>query len=156
MEENVFYEYLESIKKILNDAKQIYLKLFLPSKEIHTLQILISIFTAYDSCKEKKIVKNMRNLFSKIIDNITSENNFIISKDYNSVQNNFNELLSFLEQIFNKGEKEYSFLLNNLFFSRYNKVLDDKYRKILVDAYFNNITDIQLKYIIPILKKLII
>ena len=46
MEENVFYEYLESIKKILNDAKQIYLKLFLPSKEIHTLQILISIFTA--------------------------------------------------------------------------------------------------------------
>ena len=54
MQEDNFFDFLESIKKILNDAKQIYLKLYLPSKEIYSLEILTNIFISIDSCKKKK------------------------------------------------------------------------------------------------------
>ena len=160
MNDNDFYEYLEAIKKIMNDAKQIYLKLYLPSKEMYTLQILINIFISYDSCKIKRPNKNIKELFIEIIKNIISENTYINSKNYIGVENNFNELLSILDKLFVKSineinEKEYIFLLNNLFISRYNKVLDNDYRKLLVKVYFNNITNKQVKFIMPILKRLI-
>ena len=157
MKDNVFYEYLESIKKILSDAKQIYLKLYLPSKEMYTLQILINIFIIYDSCKIKKPIKDIKELFNRIIKNIISENIYIKSKNYRNVEKNFNELLSVLDTLFDKNnnEKEYIFLLNNLFISRYNKVLDDEYRRLLVEIYFKNVIDKQLKFILPILKRLI-
>ena len=157
LKQNDFYEYLDSIKKLLNDAKQIYYKLYLPSKEMYTLQILINIFTTYDSCKIKKQINNIQKLFVKIIENITSENFYIITKDYKNVEKNFNELLNILDELFDKkvNEKEYALLLNNLFLSRYNKTLDNEYRKLLIEMFFNKITNQQLKFIIPILKRLI-
>ena len=121
MKENDFYDFLDSIKKMINDAKQIYLKLYLPSKEMYSLQILINIFTAYDSCKKKKSINDIRTIFSEIIKNMTAENIYIIAKDYEGVKNEYNELIIVLDKIFDKelNEKEYSLLLNDLFLSRY-------------------------------------
>ena len=89
MEENDFYDFLDSIKRIINDAKQIHLKLYLPSKEMYSLQILINIFTTYDSCKKKKIINDIRKIFSEIIKNMTAENIYIITKEYECVRNTF-------------------------------------------------------------------
>ena len=132
MEENVFYDFLEAIKKIQNDAKQIYLKLYLPSKEMYTMQILVNIFIAYDSCKKKKRIKDIKQIFTQIKDNIIFENLYIISKDYKKMEKNFNGLLTILDNLIDKknNEKEYALLLNNLFLSRYNKALDNEYRNL--------------------------
>ena len=99
----------------------------------------------------------MRIIFIEIIKNITSENNYIISKNYKNVEKNFIELLLRIDNIFDAkvNEKEYSLLLNNIFLSRYNKNLDLTYRRTIVEAFFNKITNQQLKFILPILKKLI-
>ena len=158
LDQNIFYEYLDSIKKLFSISKQIYLRLFLPSKEMYTLEILINIFTNYDLCEKKIKIKNIQKIFDDIIGNITSENNYIKNKNYDLIDSNYNNLLKLLDQLFDKknNEKEYYLLLNNLFLSRYNKSLDLEYRKRLVKAFFNNISDNnQFKYILPILKKLI-
>ena len=158
LDQNIFYEYLDSIKKLFSISKQIYLRLFLPSKEMYTLEILINIFSNYDLCEKKIKIKNIQKIFDDIIGNITSENNYIKNKNYDLIDSNYNNLLKLLDQLFDKknNEKEYYLLLNNLFLSRYNKSLDLEYRKRLVKAFFNNISDNnQFKYILPILKKLI-
>ena len=157
MQDSNFYEFLEAIKKILNDAKQIYLRLYLPSKEMYTLQILINIFNAYDLCKKKKQIGDLKKLFTQIKNNIISENVYIISKDYKNVEKNFNELISILNDLFDItiNEKEYALLLNDLFLSRYNKTLDEEYRKLLIEMFFEKATNQQLKFIFPILKRLV-
>ena len=152
-----FYEYLDSIKKISKTAIQIYYKLYLPSKEMYTLQILINIFTSFDSCKNKKQGINIKEIFINIIDNINSENYFIEKGEYPILENNYENLQYIIDTLIDKenNEKEYSLLLNNLFIYRFNKSLDKEFRETISNIYFKNITDYQIKYILPILKRLI-
>jgi hypothetical protein len=116
-----FYEYLDSIKKISKTAIQIYYKLYLPSKEMYTLQILINIFTSFDSCKNKKQVINIKEIFINIIDNINNENYLIEKGDYEILERNYKTLEYILDNLIDKknNEKEYSLLLNNLFIYRF-------------------------------------
>ena len=157
MSDDKFYEYLDSIKKISKTAIQIYYKLFLPSKEMYTLQILINIFTSFDSCKNKKQAINFKEIFINIIDNINNENYLIEKGEYQILENNYESLQYILDNLIDKknNEKEYSLLLNNLFIYRFNKSLDKEFRKQISFIYFKNITDYQIKYILPILKRLI-
>ena len=152
-----FYEYLDSIKKISKTAIQIYYKLYLPSKEMYTLQILINIFTSFDSCKNKKMAKDIKEIFINIIDNINNENYFIEKGDFQGLEENYKILQNILDTLIDKekNEKEYSLLLNNLFIYRFNKSLDKEFRKKISIIYFNNITEYQIKHILPILKRII-
>ena len=155
--EDVFYEYLNSIQKLSKTAIQIYRKLYLPSKEMYNLQILINIFSSFNSCKMKKVKYNIQDIFYNIINIIYNENYFIINKIYQSLEENYQSLQIILDDLIDKesNEKEYSLLLNNLFIYRFNKSLDKEYRKTISILFFNDITNSQLKYIIPILKRLI-
>ena len=71
--DDIFYEFLDSIQKLSKTAIQIYYKLYLPSKEMYTLQILINIFSTYDSLKNKKNMKNIQEIFIGIIHNIIND-----------------------------------------------------------------------------------
>ena len=140
IDENIFYEYFNSIKKILNDAKQMYYKLKMHGKEIYSLEILINILTTYNSCKNKKRKYDIKEIFSLLIKNISSENNF-------------NSLLNILNEILDKesNEKKYYFLLNSLFISRYNKYSEQE-RKNIIDIFIKGLNNNHIKYILPILK----
>ena len=157
IQDNIFYEYLNSLQKLSKTAIQIYYKLYLPSKEMYTLEILINIFSSFNSCKNKRNVYNIQEIFVKIIFNILNENIYISQKYYNDLEENYNNLLIILDDLIDKkiNEKEYSLLLNNLFIFRFNKSLDNEYRKKISIIYFTDITDNQLYYVLPILKKII-
>ena len=155
--DDIFYEYLDSLQKLSKTAIQIYYKLYLPSKEVYTLQILVNIFSSYSSCKNKKNIYNIQEIFVNIIYNIIYENNFIENKIYTELVENYQSLQQLLDDLIDveNNEKEYSLLLNNLFLHRFNKSLDHIYRKKLSLTFFSNISNYQLNYILPILKKLI-
>ena len=155
--DDIFYECLDSLQKISKTAIQIYYKLYIPSKEMYTLQILVNIFSSYNSCKNKKNIFNIQEIFINIIYNIIYENTFIENKIYEGLEENYQTLQQLLDNLIDKenNEREYSILLNNLFIYRFNKSLDNIYRKKLSIIFFNNISEQQLKYILPILKRLI-
>ena len=155
--DDIFYEYLDSIQKISKIAIQIYYKLYLPSKEMYTLQILINIFGRFDSCKNKKHINNIQEIFIDIINNIIRENVLISKHNYKEMEENYKNLPKILNNLIDKekNEKEYSLLLNNIFIYRFNKSLVKPYRNIISIIFFRQITEPQLKYILPILKKLI-
>ena len=157
IKDEIFYEFLDSIKKISKVAIQIYYKLYLPSKEIYTLQILINIISTYDSLKNKKNIKNIQEIFIEIINKIINDNTNIIDKNYKGLEDNYIFLQVLLDDLIDKtnNEKEYSLLLNNLFIYRFNKSFDKEYRKKISIIFFSDISDSQLKYILPILKKLL-
>ena len=155
--DGTFYEYLDYIQKLSKMAIQIYYKLYLPSKEMYTLQILINIFESFNLCKNKKNINKIQEIFIDIINNINKENNYIINKNYEELEDNYASLQIILENLIDKenNEKEYSLLLNNIFIYRFNKSLDNEYRKKISIIFFKRMADSQLKYILPILKKLI-
>ena len=154
--EDIFYEYLNSIQKLSKTATQIYYKLFLPSNEIYTLQILINIFTTFNSCKKKNNI-DIQDSFVNIINIIANEKELISSKNYTELEDNYGMLYVEIEKLIDGeiNEKEYSLLINNIFVYRYNKSLDKEYRKAISLIFFGNISNHQLNYIFPILKRLI-
>ena len=158
IQEDIFYEYLDSLQKFSKIAIQIYYKLYLPRNEVYTLQILINIFTSFETCRNKKNVNiSIQDIFIKIIYNILNENIYVSQKYYEELEENYKSLLKILDDLIDKksNEKEYSLLLNNLFIFRFNKCLDYEYRKKLSIIYFTDIGDNQLNYILPILKILL-
>ena len=155
-DDDVFYEYLDSLQKISKIAIQIYYKLYLPSKEMYSLQILINIFSNYISSKNKKKINNIKDIFVNIINNIINENSNI--NNYQELlQENYQNLLNLIENLIDKenNKKDYSLLLNNLFIYRFNKSLNKEYRQTISILFFKEITNPQLNYILPILKKLL-
>ena len=155
--EDIFYEYLNSIQKLSKTATQIYYKLYLPSNEIYTLQILINIFTTSNSCKKQNHMNNIQESFANIISIIAIENELISNKNYQELEENYANLYVEIEKLIDGeiNEKEYALLLNNIFVYRYNKSLDKEYRKAISLIFFSNISSCQLNYILPILKRLI-
>ena len=156
LDEDIFYEYIDALQKISKTAIQIYYKLFLPSKEMYTLQILINIFSSYNSSKNKNNINNIQEIFVNIINNIINEN-LNINNYQDLLQENYQSLLNLIEKLIDKenNKKEYSLLLNNLFIYRFNKSLNKAYRKAISVLFFKQITNPQLNYILPILKKII-
>ena len=151
-----FYDFINSLKEINQNALKIFDDLCIYSKEVYSINEFLEIEQKLNNVNKSNI-ENILNIL-KILSEQNNFTNILMNDDtkYEDVCNNIQNLYDFLKS--NIGETEdFPKLILNIFVNEIKKIENDNYHQKLVEIILSNSNLISISYpfISLILKKLI-
>ena len=137
LQDQKFYDFINSVKGIIQDALRIISELIIFSKEVFTIQEFLNI-------EEKLNIVNKSNLENilKVLDILSKHAKF--AKDLNDDERKYKELCDNLQNLYDflkeslGNTDNFIELILNIFVDEIKKISNDNYRKKQIDIILNN------------------
>ena len=149
------YNYFKKIKCSIINILKIEKKLLLFSKTLFTFEIILKILDYYEkqNNENKEEIYNFH--YESVLQNIFEAEDLFISKNYDELVNNINNINNNLKEIFEENSDKYAELMILIIINRYKMINNNNYRENLVKLLIQRNLEISnnklIKYSYPLL-----